>query len=195
MSCALLIIDVQNDFCEGGSMAVAGGADVARSITSLTADEANAARWSATVLTRDWHIDPGSHWATGDDEPNFVDTWPVHCAADTPGAAFHDNLDVPADEVFSKGLHGACYSGFEGRGDASDQSLNDWLKSRGVTSVDIVGLATDHCVRATALDAVAAGFTTTVLVDHCAGVAADTTATALATMSAAGVILADQPAS
>lgn len=189
MSSALLIIDVQNDFCEGGSLAVDGGADVAASITALLDDQANAGRWAATVLTRDWHIDPGNHWASEGEEPNFVDTWPVHCQAETHGAAFHENLRVSPDEVFSKGLHGACYSGFEGRADSDQQLLHDWLRSRGINDVEIVGLATDHCVRATALDAVSAGFTTTVLLDHCAGVDPATTATALTTMSSAGVIL------
>ena len=189
MSCALLIIDVQNDFCEGGSLAVDGGAAVAASISALLANPANEGRWANTILTRDWHIDPGHHWVSPGDEPNFVDTWPVHCQAETIGAAFHPNLQVVADEIFSKGRHSACYSGFEGRADSDDQSLYDWLKARGVNEVEIVGLATDHCVRATALDAVSAGFTTTVLLDHCAGVAPDATATAVTTMSSAGVIL------
>lgn len=189
MSRALLIIDVQNDFCEGGSLAVEGGGAVAASITDLLQDSANADRWSAVVMTRDWHIDPGSHWAPDGEAPNFVDTWPVHCKADTEGAAFHRNLRLSPDAIFSKGRHAACYSGFEGRSDADDTPLKQWLEDRGVDEVEIVGLATDHCVRATALDAVAGGFTTTVLLDHCAGVAPDTTATALTTMSDAGVIL------
>jgi len=202
MNTALLVIDVQNDFCEGGSLAVDGGAQVARSISNMVADAANTGRWQSTVLTRDWHIDPGTHWAVGDDAPNFVDTWPVHCEAGTEGASFHNNLTVVPDAIFSKGLHGACYSGFEGKadsgnaaeslgaGNAQGEPLLDWLKERDITQVEIVGLATDHCVQATALDAVAAGFITTVLLEHCAGVAPDTTATALVTMADAGVILA-----
>ena len=191
MSTALVIVDVQNDFCEGGSMGVDGGAAVASSISALLADPANTDRWAATVMTRDWHIDPGNHWATNGQEPNFVDTWPVHCQAGTAGAAFHANLKSDPDEIFSKGLHGACYSGFEGRADSDQTPLHEWLKSRGIAQVEIVGIATDHCVRATALDAISAGFTTTVLLDHCAGVAPDTTATALTTMSSAGVILVE----
>lgn len=189
MSRALVIVDVQNDFCEGGSMGVDGGAAVAASITELLADPANQDRWSAKVLTRDWHIDPGNHWAAPDVAPNFVDTWPIHCRAETHGAAFHRNLRVAPDEIFSKGLYAACYSGFEGRADSDQTSLHDWLKGRGIAEVEIVGIATDHCVRATALDAISAGLTTMVLLDECAGVAADTTATALAAMSSAGVIL------
>jgi len=190
MSRALLIIDVQNDFCEGGSLAVEGGGAVAASITELVADGTKAGRWDAVVMTRDWHVDPGAHWAPEGQDPNFVDTWPVHCKADTDGAAFHRNLRLSPDAIFSKGRHAACYSGFEGRSDTDDSPLKDWLQERGIDEVEIVGLATDHCVRATALDAISAGFTTTVLLDHCAGVAPDTTATALSTMSDAGVILA-----
>ena len=189
MSCALLIIDVQNDFCEGGSLAVEGGAAVAASITELLADPANASRWTSTILTRDWHVDPGNHWVLPGEEPNFVDTWPVHCQAETTGAAFHPSLQANPDEIFSKGLHGACYSGFEGQADSGHASLHDWLETRGVHQVEIVGLATDHCVRATALDAVSAGFTATVLLEYCAGVATDTTAAALTAMANAGVVL------
>jgi len=190
MANALVIVDVQNDFCEGGSLAVEGGANVAASITALTNDPVHADRWSAIALTRDWHIDPGSHWAAEGEQPNFSDTWPVHCRAETEGAAFHPNLVVEAHEVFSKGRHDACYSGFEGTADSDQTSLLDWLKRHGIVEVEIVGLATDHCVQATALDAVAAGLVTTVLLDHCAGVSPETTATALSTMSNAGVILA-----
>jgi len=190
MSRALVVVDVQNDFCEGGSLAVEGGGAVAASITAMAADPANADRWSAKVLTRDWHVNPGSHWAPPGEEPNWVDTWPVHCKAETFGAEFHAALSIEADEVFSKGLNDACYSGFEGFADSDNAALVDWLKAQGVTHVDVVGLATDHCVRATALDAVEAGFDTTVLLEHCAGVAPETTATALTAMTDAGVTLA-----
>jgi len=189
VSRALLIVDVQNDFCEGGSMGVDGGAAVAASITRLVADESNRARWKSTVLTRDWHVDPGAHWARDGVDPNFVDTWPVHCQADTHGAAFHPNLQVSPNEVFSKGRNAACYSGFEGFADLDDSPLLDWLKAGDVTDVEIVGIATDHCVLATALDAVAAGLATTVLLQHCAGVAPATTAQALTAMTEAGVTL------
>jgi len=189
MSNALLIIDVQNDFCEGGSLAVEGGGAVAASISELIADPANTDRWAATIVTRDWHIDPGDHWAADGEEPNLVDTWPVHCKADTAGAEFHAALVIDPDEVFSKGRYGACYSGFEGTADSDSSALLDWLKQRAITRVEIVGLATDHCVRATALDALEGGFETTVLLDHCAGVAADTTAAALTAMADAGITL------
>jgi len=186
---ALVIVDVQNDFCEGGSLGVDGGGAVAASISELVAAEASTGRWSHIVLTRDWHYDPGPHWAGPDDTPNFVDTWPVHCQAETDGAAFHPNLNISADETFSKGQHGACYSGFEGAADTDETPLDSWLKQRGITHVDVVGLATDHCVFATARDAVQAGFGTTVLLDHCAGVAADTTEAAISSMAKAGIEL------
>lgn len=190
MSRVLIVVDVQNDFCEGGSLPVDGGAAVAASITALVDDPANADRWSSIVLTRDWHIDPGDHWAK-DAAPDFVTTWPVHCQAESTGAAFHSDLQVAATEIFSKGQHGASYSGFEGAGNGDGASLADWLHSRNAVEVEVVGLATDHCVRATALDAVANGFATTVLLQHCAGVAPETTKAALTTMADAGVVLVD----
>ncbi len=187
---ALIVVDVQNDFCEGGSMGVDGGAAVAQSITDTVGLDRAGGGYDVVVATKDWHVDPGEHWATGDDAPNFVDTWPVHCAADTPGAGFHENLQIAIDELFLKGRTTASYTGFDG-GSMTDESvlLGAWLEQRGVTEVDVVGIATDHCVRATALDAKEYGFTTRVLLDHCAGVAPDTTETALAEMSAAGIEL------
>jgi len=190
MTRALIIVDVQNDFCEGGSLAVEGGAAVAASITELVADPANGDRWQQIVATRDWHVDPGAHWAAAGTAANFVDTWPVHCRAETTGAAFHAALDVTVDEVFSKGLHDACYSGFEGFAATDRRPLDVWLHDHGVTEVDVVGLATDHCVRATALDAREKGFSTTVLLGHCAGVDPATTDRALTELRAAGVTVA-----
>jgi nicotinamidase/pyrazinamidase len=179
---ALIVVDVQNDFCEGGSLAVAGGAAVASAITALIHEGS----YTQVVATRDYHLDPGAHFS---EEPDFVDSWPPHCRVGTPGASFHPELDVAGVvEVFSKGLHTAAYSGFEGV--SSDGStLTDWLRARSVSSVDVVGIATDHCVRATALDAVAAGFATTVLLDLTAGVARPTVDAALAQLAEAGVTL------
>lgn len=179
---ALIVVDVQNDFCEGGSLAVDGGAAVAASVTAL----AETKRWDHVVATRDWHVDPGDHWA--EDEPNWETTWPVHCRAESDGAAFHPALDVSFDAIFSKGANEAAYSGFEGT-DSAGSALETWLRERSVTRVDVVGLATDHCVRATALDAAIAGFDTTVLLDHCAGVAEPSTVRALAEMADAGITL------
>jgi nicotinamidase/pyrazinamidase len=180
---ALVVVDVQNDFCEGGSLAVTGGAATAAAISEWT----GRGGYDHVVATRDHHVDPGAHFS---DAPDFVDSWPPHCRRGTPGASFHPDLDVAAFEaVFSKGEYEAAYSGFEGA-DRGGTGLVDWLRSRGVVAVDIVGIATDHCVRATALDAVAAGFGTTVLLDLCAGVAPETTQRAVEQMRQAGVRLA-----
>ena len=180
---ALIVADVQNDFCEGGSLAVAGGAAVAAAISGHLRTET----YDHVVATRDHHVDPGAHFSA---TPDFVDTWPPHCRSGTPGASFHPDLDVaPIEAVFSKGEHTAAYSGFEGA-EPGGAALADWLRARGVDAVHVVGIATDHCVRATALDAAAAGFTTTVLLDLCAGVAPETTERALEQLRAAGVTLA-----
>jgi nicotinamidase/pyrazinamidase len=136
------------------------------------------------VATKDFHIDPGPHFS---DQPDFVDSWPVHCVAETAGAEFHPALDVaPIEAVFKKGHYSAAYSGFEGVHD-DGTSLADWLRARDVDRVDVVGIATDYCVRATAADAVDAGFATRVLLELTAGVALTTTADAVAALSAAGV--------
>ncbi|MFC9477003.1 isochorismatase family protein [Nocardia sp. NPDC055002] len=180
MARGLIIVDVQNDFCEGGSLAVAGGAAVAAAITDFLATE----HYDAVVATRDWHIDPGPHFST---EPDYVDSWPPHCRVGTPGADFHPALDVsPIQETFSKGEYTAAYSGFEGAA-ADGTSLTNWLRARDIDAVDVVGIATDHCVRATALDAAEAGFDTTVLLGLTAGVAPETTEIALTTLRDAGV--------
>ncbi len=178
---ALIIVDVQSDFCEGGSLAVAGGAEVAHGINALLAGRPG---YSHVVATKDFHIDPGSHFS---DRPDFVDSWPVHCVAETVGADFHPDLDVaPIEAVFKKGHYSAAYSGFEGAHD-DGTSLAEWLRVRGVGRVDVVGIATDYCVRATAADAAAAGFTTRVLLNLTAGVSPTTTADALDALRAAGV--------
>ncbi len=197
MARALIVVDVQNDFCEGGSLAVSGGADVAFKISEVLHEwqeagldpEASQA-YEYVVATRDHHISPGDHFS---DNPDFVHSWPPHCVAGTDGAAFHPNLDPqPFDAVFSKGEYAAAYSGFEGKA-PDGTGLADWLRSRDVDEVDIVGIATDHCVRATALDAVRAGFRTRVLLDMTAGVDPKTTERALEEMRSAGVILEGQP--
>jgi nicotinamidase/pyrazinamidase len=191
VTAALIVVDVQNDFCEDGSLAVVGGAAVARSISGLVGTDKAAGRYDIVVATKDWHVDPGAHFADPEVGPDFVDTWPVHCVADTSGADFHPDLSILVDEVFLKGRYSASYTGFDA-GASADESvlLGDWLRSRGVIEVDVVGLATDHCVKATALDSAAAGFVTRVLLDHCAGVADESTAVALAELGAGGVVLA-----
>lgn len=179
MSTALIIVDVQNDFCEGGSLPVTGGSEVAAAITRHVGDHG----YDHVVATRDYHIDPGSHFSA---TPDFVTTWPAHCVVGTPGADFHPAFDVSAvEEVFSKGAREAAYSGFEGAS-GDGVSLAGWLTERGVHAVDVVGIATDHCVRATALDAVKHGFAVRVLLDLTAGVAKETTERAVAELSEAG---------
>src|SRR3954471_3398052 len=186
MTRALLVVDVQNDFCEGGSLAVAGGADVAAAISAHV--RAHAADYAHVVATRDHHVDPGGHFA---EHPDFLETWPAHCVVGTDGVELHPNLDrSPIEAVFDKGEYAAAYSGFEGSSDGV--GLADWLRSRDVDAVDVVGIATDHCVRATALDAVAAGFSTRVLLHLTAGVAQGTTDAALDQLRTAGVDLVGQ---
>ena len=167
MSKALIVVDVQRDFCEGGSLPVTGGAAVAAGISELLAGDHG---YAAVVATRDHHIDPGGHFAA---DPDFVDSWPRHCVVGTGGVEFHDQLRFrDFDAVFDKGEYAAAYSGFEGR-DGAGASLADWLQDRGVENVDVCGIATDYCVRATAIDAAAEGFSTTVLLDITAAVAPD----------------------
>ncbi len=181
----LIIVDVQNDFCEGGALPVGGGAAVAQAIGRYLAAEHP---YDHVVATRDWHIDPGSHFS---DNPDFVMSWPPHCRAETAGAALHPALaDSGIEAIFSKGAYDPGYSGMEGV-DAAGTALPEWLRERRVDAVDVVGLATDHCVRATAEGAVRAGFTTRVLVDLTAGIAPASTAAALDAMRAAGIEVVD----
>ncbi|MGJ7418640.1 nicotinamidase [Streptomyces cinereoruber] len=193
---ALIVVDVQNDFCEGGSLAVRGGADVAAAITDLVGQTAGTS-YRHVVATRDHHVDPGAHFAAPGEDPDYVTSWPVHCVAGTEGVGFHPNF-APAvasgaiDAVFDKGAYDAAYSGFEGR-DENGLTLAEWLRERDVAEVDVVGIATDHCVRATALDAAREGFRTHVLLDLTAGVAEGTTERALEELRAAGVELTGKP--
>jgi nicotinamidase/pyrazinamidase len=184
---ALIIVDVQNDFCEGGSLPVTGGAGVAASISGALSDPAR--HWDHVVATKDYHIDPGAHFS---DSPDYVDTWPPHCMAGTPGADFHPELETERVEaVFTKGAHAAAYSGFEGT--SGSFGLAAWLRMHDIDEVDVVGIATDHCVRATALDAAREGFHTTVLLDLTAGVARSTVDKALAQLHDSGVTLTGTP--
>lgn len=160
---ALVVVDVQNDFCEGGSLAVSGGADVARRVHELIGSQ----RYATVVATRDHHIDPGSHFSA---TPDFVDSWPPHCVVGTPGVELHAPLrDEDFAAIFDKGEYTAAYSGFEGT-DADGESLAGWLRRHGITAIDLCGIATDHCVRATALDGAREGFTVALLSDLTAAV-------------------------
>jgi len=185
---ALIIVDVQNDFCEGGSLAVAGGAAVARAISEYVA---SAPGYGHVVATKDFHVDPGAHFS---DHPDYAASWPPHCVAGTAGADFHPSLDTGAVEaVFRKGAHAAAYSGFEGLDD-DGTSLGDWLRGHGIDEVDVAGIATDYCVHATAADAARAGFGTRVLLDLTAGVAPESTAKAIKDLRTLNVSLTGNPA-
>lgn len=181
MASALIVVDVQNDFCEGGSLAVVGGGDVARRIAALLASDH---AYDHVVATRDHHVDPGDHFA---ERPDFVDSWPAHCVQHTAGAEHHPHLaGLPFAAIFDKGEYAAAYSGFEGTS-ADGDPLADWLRARGVEEVDVCGIATDYCVKATALDAARNGFATTVLLDLTAAVAPANTDAVVAELAAAGV--------
>ncbi len=224
MSRALIIVDVQNDFCEGGSLAVEGGAELAAEISEYV--DAHHTQFDHVVATQDWHIDPGAHFS---EEPDFLDSWPRHCVAGTRGAELHPG---PRPEYiqayFRKGRFAAAYSGFEGllapddavpTGDRkpgamplpepaptrppadTDEAagslaagedaigLDDWLQSHDVEDVVVVGIATDHCVKATALDGVQAGYSVTVLRGLTVGISDDLD-DAVAEMELGGVDIA-----
>ena len=185
MATAVIVVDVQNDFCEGGSLAVSGGAEVARAVSQRLA----AGGYDHAVATRDHHIDPGSHFA---EHPDFVDTWPRHCVVGTAGVDLHPDLETThIQAVFDKGEYVAAYSAFEGSSDGT--TLADWLRARDVDAVEITGIATDHCVRASALDAARFGFATTVRLDLTAGVAAATVERTLGEFRDAGITTIGTP--
>lgn len=230
MRSALIVVDVQNDFCEGGSLAVAGGAAVAAAVSEFIED--HHADYEAIVATQDWHVDPGSHFS---ESPDYVDSWPVHCVADSDGAEPHPEFETDRIEAwFRKGEFEAAYSGFEGvlapetstplgvfeeeeaddaaqGGESTDdgsepqdgadgdgprqtgtQGLDDWLREHEIEAVDIVGLAADHCVRATAQDAVDAGYETRVLVGLSAAVSPEHLEDVLDDLRDAGVEIVEQ---
>lgn len=180
---ALIIVDVQRDFCEGGALPVPGAHAVAHSISDYLAGHPG---YQHIVATKDFHIDPGSHFAR---HPDYLSSWPPHCRAGSNGAEFAPGLDTSKIEaVFHKGAYGAGYSGLDGV-DENGTSLRDWLRQHQVDEVDVVGLAADHCVRHTAHDAVRAGLGTRVLLDLTAGVSAASTARALHEMRTARIEL------
>jgi nicotinamidase/pyrazinamidase len=181
---ALIVADVQNDFCEGGSLPIAGGARLARAITDYlnTADG-----YRHVVATQDFHIDPGDHFS---DHPDYASSWPPHCIPGSNGADFHPDLSTGRIEaVFRKGAYSAGYTGFDGV-DATDTALADWLRYHDIDALDVVGVATEHCVRATSEDAVRSCFATRVLLELTAGVTAASTTAAVDGMRVAGVEVA-----
>lgn len=186
---ALVVVDVQNDFCPGGALGTERGDEVAEKIADLI--KAHGGRdgvYSHILATQDWHIDPGTHFS---ENPDFIDSWPVHCVADSEGAALRGPIaDIAFDEFFRKGEYEAAYSGFEGASTSENALLAEWLQERGVTDLDVVGIATDHCVRATVLDGLSEGFSVRVLAVLCSPVDAARGAAALDEMRASGAQIA-----
>lgn len=166
---ALIVVDEQNDFVEGGSLAVKGGRAVAQKTTRFLEDHHK--DYNLIVATRDWHEpdnDNGGHFS---DDPNFQGTWPRHCVQGTHGSEYAEDFDPRHVDVhIVKGMGKPAYSGFEGVCNGSRITLEEVLHAADITEVEVVGIATDYCVKATALDAKKAGFETTVLVDLTASV-------------------------
>ena len=188
---ALFIVDVQNDFTEGGALGVVGGAKLAGEITEFIRSHRD--DYDVVFASRDWHTadsDNGGHIALPPAVPDFVDTWPPHCIAGSWGAEYHPGLDVEwLDVHIVKGIGEPAYSIFEGR-THDGRDFPEVLGSHGISTIDIVGIATDYCVRASALDALASGRQVRVLTDLVTGVAAESSAAALREVEAAGAVLA-----
>ncbi len=194
MTRALFIIDVQNDFTEGGALGVEGGAAIAAAVSEFLGRHRD--DYSLVVASRDWHSpdgDNGGHFAL-DAEPDFVETWPVHCVAGTPGAEYHPDLDTSAvDAHIRKGQGVPAYSIYEGTDDDGSKT-SELIASHGITDIDIVGIATDYCVRASTLDALEHGQHVRVFTDLVAGVAGETSDAALAELGHAGAVIAESSA-
>lgn len=192
MTRALLIVDVQRDFTEGGALGVRGGSAVAEGVTALLRDPQASDRYALVAASRDWHEPAGGnggHFAPEGEAPDFMNTWPPHCVQDTVGAAYHAALDISRIDLhIRKGMGVPAYSAFEGvAGDG--RTLAEALEAASVTDLDVVGIATDYCVRASALDALELGLSVRVLTDLIAGVAPESSVAALKELAAAGVQL------
>ncbi|MCR2053049.1 isochorismatase family protein [Actinomyces bowdenii] len=185
---ALVIVDVQPTFCEGGALPVNGGNDVARRVAAYAT--AHREDYDMVVTTQDWHIDPGRHFS---EEPDYVDTWPPHGVAGTRDADLHEALaEVEVDVAVKKGQYSAAYSGFEGVDD-SGTSLQRILAAEGITDLDVIGLAESHCVKDTALDGAARGYRVRVMTDLTAPVTPEQGAAARAALAQVGVELTTSP--
>lgn len=179
---ALLIVDVQPTFCEGGALGCEGGNAVAERIADFVTE--NQDEYALVVTTQDWHIDPGSHFS---DTPDFVDSWPPHGVAGTPEAELHDAIaDLPIDDSVKKGQYAAAYSGFEGT-NKEGMTLEEILRAAEITEVDVVGIAESHCVKDTALDAIDMGWPTRVFSDLTVPVSQDLGIAAREEMNNAGI--------
>jgi len=186
---ALIVVDVQPTFCEGGELAVDGGNQVAEDVSAYVS--AHRDRYEIVVTTQDWHVDPGDHFS---DHPDFVDSWPPHGIAGTPNAELHPALsDLQPDVSVRKGQYAHGYSGFEGI-DGDGRTLEQALRDARVEAVDVVGLVESHCVKRTALDAVGLGLDTRVLTDLTIPVSPEQGEQARAELAAAGVVLAPSTA-
>lgn len=187
MAKALLIVDVQNDFCEGGSLPCEGGAAVALVISEHLAQHSD--DYALVIASRDWHDagnDNGGHFAATGTTPDFLNNWPVHCVSGSHGAEYHQNLDSEAIDVhLYKGMGKPSYSAFEGVTEAG-KGILDVLRENMITELDVVGIATDYCVKASAIDAAKSGLVVSVLQDKCVGVATVTSEAALETMASNG---------
>jgi nicotinamidase/pyrazinamidase len=191
MSKALFVIDVQNDFCEGGSLACQGGAQVAANITTYL--KSSKSDYDFVIASRDWHTPNslnGGHFPTQGNEPDFVNTWPLHCIAGESGAEYHPNLDASLIDIhIKKGQGKPGYSIFDGITDTGEK-LQELIQRLGITEVDVVGIATDYCVRASALDANNFGLQVRVITSLTAGVSAASTEAAIDELVDAGVRVA-----
>lgn len=183
----LLIVDVQNDFTEGGALGCDGGAAVAAGITRFLSDHSDA--YETVIASRDWHDadnDNSGHFAAPGEAPDFVATWPVHCVAGTDGASYHPDLDTSfVHHHVKKGQGVPSYSMFEGATD-DGETVVQLLDRHGITDVDVVGIATDYCVLASSKDALGAGRNVRVLTDLVAAVTPETGAAALAELAGLG---------
>ncbi|GAA3941623.1 isochorismatase family protein [Microbacterium soli] len=189
MSRALLIVDVQNDFTEGGALAVAGGDAVASGVSALLAERSG--DYTVIIASRDWHDPVGDNGGHFSAEPDYVDSWPAHCVAGTEGAEYDPLLATDAiTHHVRKGQGIPAYSLFEGTAE-DGRTVGGILAAHGITDADVVGIATDHCVRASSLDAIAHGVHVRVLTDLVAGVGADSSEAALAELVHAGAELVD----
>jgi nicotinamidase/pyrazinamidase len=181
---ALIVVDVQPTFCEGGELGVEGGNACAERVAEFVTKRGGDYAYVAT--TQDWHIRPGSHFS---EHPDFVDSWPPHGVAGSPNAQLHPAIEaLGITHHFKKGQYAAAYSGFEGKDD-SGASLDQALKAAGITRVDVVGIAESHCVKQTALDARAEGYESRVFTDLTVPVSPEQGAAARKEMAEAGVVL------
>lgn len=186
---ALIVVDVQNDFCEGGSLGVQGGDDLALRLADLI-DSHRTSIYDYILATRDAHIAPEGHFS---DTPDYRRTWPIHCIHGSEGWRLRPPLDeIAFDQIFDKGAYSAAYSGFEGRSDEGI-SLAQWLSDRKVTSIDVAGIATDHCVKATVWDGLALGFDVRLLRPYTIAVDPSATDTICAQLAQAGAIILSHP--